>query len=621
MENKQRSAKRVRRESSTGNSPQLARELGLMRRRSDQHESVSFVGSASGIHFVQSVYNAAANESPGAIKSPDQDTVPGEDDQLPPSLVNRGANKLWKASEILESDEFSFERTGSGLFESLLEWSQSFWDNWHPAYPFLHAPTVLEWFQKVSEVGIPNIESCLDGHKIAILRSIMSISLADRRSCDEETKLEKVPHQLVFNSFSKAIESVQSTLVNPPDMEALQSLVTVELFLISILRHNAASRLGGLIVRMAFQMGLHRCPARYPTFTAQERELRQRLFWTIYCIDRHICHSLGSPLTIRDDDIDVCYFEKEVHIADATQSQVLDDRLAMLNLLGRHAEIKGQILELCHKSINHRKAEHDQANVINGSIIKWSNDIEQFLDNYATDSQPLSPAHQIVLTVLKHECIIALERPLLTGPNDPRYNNAIASCVSSARSIIKSLSMDDWNARLALLWPSMTWAVWMSAFVMLFAAIKEEITRSSAIRCADQSIEILDRLSLRGSVWPSACAAAIRDLCKRLNHDIPVAHDAQHDVDREIKPMNESVRQRNNQPALEGTLGDPQGQQQANINTVGQPFNGNFAFNDMPPTLVPSHSAFDVRDIDLFDGFDLPLPFYLGNDQYAAWMP
>lgn len=154
----------------------------------------------------------------------------------------------------------------------------------------------------------------------------------------------------------------------------------------------------------------------------------------------------------------------------------------MVNMLGRHAEIKGRILELCHKSINYRKTEHDQANVINGSIIKWANDTEQFLDNYTTDTQPLSSAHQIVLTVLKHECIIALERPLLTGPNDPKYNNAMASCISSARSIVKSLSMDDPNARLALLWPSMTWAVWMSAFVMLFAAIKKEIPKPSAIR-------------------------------------------------------------------------------------------------------------------------------------------
>ena len=290
-----------------------------MRRRSD-HDSVSFVGSASGIHFVQSVYNAVANEPSSnlsaTVQSPDQDAVPGEDDQLPVNSVSRGTKEFWLPGEVCVIPPHIRHHAGLDTFERLLRWSQSFWDNWHPAYPFLHAPTVLEWFQTIASCGIVNMESNLDMHKIAIVRSIMSISLSDRRQLGELPSIELVPETLVFESFSKAIESVQSTLVNPPDLEALQALVSVELFLISILRHNAASRLGGLIVRMVFQMGLHRCPARYPTFSSHERELRQRLFWTIYCIDRHICQSLGSPLTLRDDDLDVCYFDKERHSAE-----------------------------------------------------------------------------------------------------------------------------------------------------------------------------------------------------------------------------------------------------------------------------------------------------------------
>jgi hypothetical protein len=89
----------------------------------------------------------------------------------------------------------------------------------------------------------------------------------------------------------------------------------VQLFLVSMLRHNAASRLGGLIVRMTFQIGLHRCPVRYASFTTEDIQLRKRLFWTVYCLDRHLCQSLGLPLGIRDDDIDVCYLDLERHVA------------------------------------------------------------------------------------------------------------------------------------------------------------------------------------------------------------------------------------------------------------------------------------------------------------------
>ena len=80
-----------------------------------------------------------------------------------------------------------------------------------------------------------------------------------------------------------------------------------------MLRLNAASRIGGLIMRMAVQLGLHRCPARFSAFTSSARELRQRVFWSLYAIDRFISQSMGLPLGLHDDDIDVCFPLAEHH--------------------------------------------------------------------------------------------------------------------------------------------------------------------------------------------------------------------------------------------------------------------------------------------------------------------
>jgi hypothetical protein len=127
--------------------------------------------------------------------------------------------------------------------------------------------------------------------------------------------MKPIPQVLVFKSFTSAIDSVERTLSTPTTIKGLQAVVSVQLFLVSMLRHNAASRLGGLIVRMTFQIGLHRCPVRYASFTTEDIQLRKRLFWTVYCLDRHLCQSLGLPLGIRDDDIDVCYLDLERHVA------------------------------------------------------------------------------------------------------------------------------------------------------------------------------------------------------------------------------------------------------------------------------------------------------------------
>ncbi|RQM04953.1 hypothetical protein DH86_00003880, partial [Scytalidium sp. 3C] len=68
----------------------------------------------------------------------------------------------------------------------------------------------------------------------------------------------------------------------------------------------------------------------------------------------------------------------------------------------------------------------------------------------------------------------------------------------------------------ALFWPSFTWAVWMSAFIMLYAANEDQVSQDAATRLADKSLGILKNLDSRGTAWPRACAAAIRDLRGQL---------------------------------------------------------------------------------------------------------
>lgn len=69
---------------------------------------------------------------------------------------------------------------------------------------------------------------------------------------------------------------------------------------------------------LAFEAGLHRCPSRYPRLFVdpQTRELRKRIFYSIYVLDRLLSQALGSPLMLSDTDIDVCLpGAPEKHIA------------------------------------------------------------------------------------------------------------------------------------------------------------------------------------------------------------------------------------------------------------------------------------------------------------------
>ena len=147
-----------------------------------------------------------------------------------------------------------------------------------------------------------------------IVRALVSISAADARQT--LSVAAPPPRHLVFLTVDQLMADAQFAICHPATLKNLQALVAVQLFLVSLLKFNLAARLGGIIARMAFHLGLHRCPARFRHFNASEAELRRRMFFCVYCLDRILCQFLGLPLGINDTDVDVCYPGEETHAVD-----------------------------------------------------------------------------------------------------------------------------------------------------------------------------------------------------------------------------------------------------------------------------------------------------------------
>ncbi|KAH8806037.1 fungal-specific transcription factor domain-containing protein [Xylogone sp. PMI_703] len=423
------------------------------------------------------------------IQTPESDAVPGEDDHNSTGGSISASKQLWQPGEV------AAPRSDPGVitFDDLFNWTQSYFDNWHLAYPFLHAPTVLKYFERVAQTGIPD-PTQTPSNELIVLKSIMSIALADRRQTG--TIMRPVPANLVFTSFNDSIHSVQQALSEESSIEALQAIVSVQLFLMSMLRYNAASRLQGLAARMAFQLGLHRCPMRYSSFPRSEAQLRKRLFWSMYCIDRYICIRLCVPQTIRDSDVDVCWPTSEQHGGNDAEKAEYDDRLDLLIFLSRHAEVRGLIMELRNRSDSQSQVETDEAVTINAELSKWWNDVETYLESSSMNSVPLSKYHEVTLVVLRHEAIIAINKHTIATARKPStYNAALQNCIGASRAIISALyrvlevsgrlnssATHDDSEETALFWPSFTWAVWMSAFIMIYAANEDQAPVDVATR-------------------------------------------------------------------------------------------------------------------------------------------
>ncbi len=160
-----------------------------------------------------------------------------------------------------------------------------------------------------------------------------------------------------------------------------------------------------------------------------------------------------------------------------------DDRLRLISLVARQYTIRGQIIELRNKSLHYVHKDPDKATALTARLAQWWNEVEDFHDTM--DDQHASAYHRIVLTILRHESIISLNRPTLAASRQGHtYDAALQQCIGSARTIITTLhkAIKPRNERnpdsgaLALLWPSCTWAVWISTFILFHAASNHHVT-------------------------------------------------------------------------------------------------------------------------------------------------
>ncbi|OOQ91651.1 C6 transcription factor [Penicillium brasilianum] len=520
-----RSTKRRRRASTAGASRPSPRELGFMREPQSEG-SASFLGSSSGIHFIRHVYNAFARRSADLQhnRTREKSSVPGEDDRL-----RRGGESGHEVDAFWLPEELNFAPTAVFTFEDLVNWTRRYFENWHPCFPCLHAPTVLQAMERLARQG-PQTISRLD---LIIVRSLISISLGDERQAKSTaSEKESIPAILVFQNVQHIMQEIQSLLAEPTTLPLLQAAFTAQLALTSLLRLNAASRVGGVITRTAFHLGLHRCPGRFSCFSNEEVGMRRRLFWSIYSLERYLSQALGIPLGIRDDDIDVCYPDAERHVTQ-TPTTPNDPRLRLLCHLAKFARIRGLILELRNKSILHSHAGALEASHVNGEISQWWNEvyddanaIEDSADPESEVSATLTPYHRLLLMILRHEAIIAMNRPLLAAekPN-PDYKHALQTCIASSRSLLAALKryMSS-DSHAPLTWPSFTWTTWMACLILMYASWEGELPVATALKYAKMAVHVLENLALRGSSWPDTCIEAIKSMESALSIDLPGSH-------------------------------------------------------------------------------------------------
>ncbi|KAK8093501.1 hypothetical protein PG997_000186 [Apiospora hydei] len=105
--------------------------------------------------------------------------------------------------------------------------------------------------------------------------------------------------------FDVAYSDIIQECLCRESIESIQILVLLALYSLFDPSGASAWSIVGIVSRQAMLLGLSRRASDETTLSATAIELRHRLFWSIYVLDRMMATSLGLPVALTDENMDV----------------------------------------------------------------------------------------------------------------------------------------------------------------------------------------------------------------------------------------------------------------------------------------------------------------------------
>jgi hypothetical protein len=488
-------------------------EIGSLTAHSN--EDSQFVGSSSGVYFINTVKRAFSagmdtSDSPETGFPTAEDTLVGTED----SPRKQQCRASFKHDSITSAEAESPApwkydpaiATFVGIAPPLglaKEFMMVYFKVWHPLFPFLHGPTFLQTMEMLysgtgqdsatADESPDNRSTCWT----VILQCIFNLGSLLRPDLE-------LPPASRIQSPSE-VTSLLGSLATRHDIASLQALLAVQVYLVAKMSLRLASTFGGCILRSIMHAGLHRCPFRYAQLSSHDRQLRKRIFWCAYAIDRYLSQALGLPLGIQDSDIDVCLpaaaemhsprrlrelqssvssrdsgFRETENRREHSPVDTGADHRKKESVLASYVDsgtLTGRALELFHKSILVRSVHRSSVLFLVTDVHKWWNSLPLELQGKSSKvGQQMATADSDspfdfgpFFSVLYQHLILIIHRPSLSlEPSTAEFCSGLQTCIGAARSILEALKLQVESSQ-ALFWPGFVSAAWMSGLVLAFA--------------------------------------------------------------------------------------------------------------------------------------------------------
>ncbi|PYH95745.1 putative C6 transcription factor [Aspergillus ellipticus CBS 707.79] len=269
-------------------------------------EAPAYVGSSSGLSLASNlgemvqatVWNQALSSRATALGRPG------------PSSGQR-ATGLPPQPYSGEKNSHSNDRTQPRIEEKLIKSSEppndemgtrilhAYLTRLHVRYPFLDRATLWRLHDSRWQLAQKKREELTKEERVGIFQLYMAYAIGATSIQLSETYTYTSPERF----YVTALQQV-------PNMCETRSVENIEAMALLIVYHLRSSSsqgmwyMVGLAMRIAIDLGLHR-KANEINMDPWTAQLRRRLFWTVYYLERVVSMSLGRPFSIADRHIDL----------------------------------------------------------------------------------------------------------------------------------------------------------------------------------------------------------------------------------------------------------------------------------------------------------------------------
>lgn len=282
----------VARDSVSSHHGYLSQSHGVSSRNSPEPGSTDFegnyIGPASGVSFINRVWSRLHQD---------------ERAQIPDALQNESSTNtgvfMFGDKPYSHSQDVHFDLPS---YETAMELVTVYFDFSMVTYRFLHRGCVEKWVKQVYEnhISMSNLPGGIMVARTAIVLMIFAVSTLHK----EPTPINGISQSERWYATSKYMLSLES---GPPRLETIQVRLIQCLYLLSSSRANECWYSFGTALQVVTALGLHRkSPVKLSKNGSShfELEVRKRIFWSVYTLDKYLSIMFGRPRLLHDEDID-----------------------------------------------------------------------------------------------------------------------------------------------------------------------------------------------------------------------------------------------------------------------------------------------------------------------------